>query len=137
MKFFFLFLYLIGSSLCFLWAQESTISHNYVPMESTAAQLEGVQEVLEKKRKNCLKTCPKLHRKEWVEIYKNRYEGLVKDVDNQHFITNPSLIQYYNIILKKLCNANPDIPADQIDILLGRNSAPNAVSLGRRCQLLS
>ena len=106
------------------WGQEYT----YTPMRTLAPRV--LLQSLDNRLEKDIKTIPPKYQNEIKEIYNNRVEILKHNINNKHYAFENQINDYLEKILQKILAVNPSIPKEDINLLVGRYSWPNATCHG-------
>ena len=121
---------------CFLWSicclphATAQVEQDYEPQMMSDASLDLMLQQMEGRYAHDISTLPKPYRKEVTKAYLERKNNVVANVKNGHFITTPFIQEYFDQILKEILTANPDLPQNEIRLLISRYPWPNASCLG-------
>ncbi len=70
------------------------------------------------------------NKSDYKAIYENRYNQLTDRFENDHFVFDYEFNAYFTYVLRKILTANPDLPGNEIRVLVSRSPIPNASSWG-------
>ena len=106
------------------WGQQST----YTPMRTLAPKV--LLQSLDSRLEKDMKAIPSKYQNEIKEVYNNRVEILKNNISNKHYAFGNPINDYLEKILQKILVVNPSIPKEDINLLVGRYSWPNATCHG-------
>ena len=84
-----------------------------------------------------LKRLPSKHGKEIKKVYEERYEYLVEQIENGHYIEDETVSLYFQNILQHIIESNPKLKHREVRLLISRSSAPNASCIGEGTLVLN
>lgn len=93
------------------------------PRTKTAAITE-----LNNRYKLILKKLPSEYKDEYEELYTDMQEEKLKHIENDAYLFNDTLQDYFTAILTEIKRGNPSIPIDNIPFYVARDYSPNAVT---------
>lgn len=118
--------FLFGGSI-HLWCQSTSI---YRPTADSMPFLAENVTAVQQRLQRDLGAMPRKNKKTVGQEYKRRTEGLVKELNQLEYLSDAGWVGYFNGILAEIYRHNPEIPAQDIRLLLGRYESANATNIG-------
>ena len=110
----------------FIHAQSNAVNYQRLddnPQTKTAAITE-----LNNRYKLILKQLPSDYKDEYMDLYEEMQEEKLKSIENDVYLFNDTLQNYFNVILAEIKRGNSSIPIDKIPFYVSRDYSPNAVT---------
>lgn len=123
-----IFTFLLLTTLIGL-SQKSIAQSGYIPCPETALPKATLIEQIENIPKEEIKRYEGEFKSEVFEIYKQRSEGLVKQINEAEFISCPEIDEYLQNIFTTIALANPTVKRPKL-VLVSANPLPNAFCMG-------
>ncbi|HUR66854.1 MAG TPA: M48 family metallopeptidase [Chitinophagaceae bacterium] len=83
-----------------------------------------------KKKETLIASLDKGYKKDYKEIYENRFEEIADLLQSSRTITQPEVHQYLQSLVKKIVDANTKLQSLELRIVFSRDWWPNAYSIG-------
>ena len=122
------------TTICFTFLVSLIFAQTvYSPLNTLPEDLE----FLESKYKNTVQTdisqldaSSKDSKEAMVEYYEKRTTRILNNINNQHYIFNEEINDYFNEILKEIVSKNEKLQGQEIKLMVSRYPWPNATCLG-------
>lgn len=110
----------------FIYAQTNVT--NYQRLDDNSQTKTAAITELNNRYKLILKKLPSEYKDEYVDLYEEMQEGKLKSIENDVYLFNDTLQNYFNTILTEIKRGNPSLPIDNIPFYVSRDYSPNAVT---------
>jgi len=123
----FLILPFFTVSFLFVVAQSQT---SYIFWKDDTLIRKKYYDISMQKRRALIDATPKLHAKDYKEIYNHQFDEIGNLWKSTRPVTAPEVNNYLQSIVKKIVAANPEIQNTDARVVFTRDIWPNAVSMG-------
>jgi len=106
------------------------LSQDYSPLVGNEELKKEYIANIEEIEKNIIKQYTGDYKSEFKEYYQDRAENMVYLAENENFIFDELIFGYLNRLKNKIDKANPSVDLSSVQIVISRNSWPNAFSVG-------
>jgi Zn-dependent protease with chaperone function len=120
------FLCYAGLMLCWLGAG----AQGFVPVKEDSAALTNLAGVYQQQYKEESDRLPALNKKDFQEIYDDRWKNIKEKLDKQEIYTSVAAQQYLDALVAEIVRANPILKDHPFHCYFSRTYVPNAAYIG-------
>ncbi|MEK6477897.1 M48 family metalloprotease [Catalinimonas sp. 4WD22] len=110
---------------------------SYQPLDTESSDFSELKNSLFENLNNDVASLQGPYKEEIAAVYQQRYDDLIYQIDEGHFIADANFTSYFNEIFDKIIQANPDLQNLNPRLLISRYTWPNASCLGEGTLLLN
>ncbi len=116
--------------ICNTFLVASSQNAAFLPAVENAAFLKTLSAKYETHYKNELASLPKENKKDFEEVYKMRWDNIMKVFENKEIYTNAPTQSYMDSLVAEIVKSNPLLQQLQFNCYFSRSGVPNASYIG-------